>query len=71
MVDEFLLEKIRKKLEYWSVVHLLLARRGVSINSIVISFLLFLFSVGGVQEGSEQMQNTYMKLFMVKKWTYY
>jgi hypothetical protein len=51
-------------------------KRGVSINWILISFLLFLFNVGGcggggVQEGSEQMKNTYMKLFMVKKWTSY
>ncbi len=48
----------------------------MSINSILISFLLFLFNIKGggggvgkgfVQEGREQMQNTYMKHFMVKK----
>ncbi len=31
-MDEFFLEKIRKKLEYRSVVHLLLARRWVRLN---------------------------------------
>ena len=46
-IDEFLAEKIRKKLAYWSTVHLSLAGRATIVNSVHLSTLWYFFHIWG------------------------
>lgn len=46
-IDQFLIHKISKKLDYWSTMKLSLAGRGVIVNQVLLSTLWFFIGVWG------------------------
>lgn len=54
-VDKFLIEKVTKKLKYWTSTHLSLAARVVVVNSVLLSTLWYFLSIWG---GSKDVLRT-------------